>query len=202
MANVTVKHALLAFLNRDPAYGYQLHGLMEEALGDPWSINIGQIYSTLSRLERDELVKRLPDTEVEAEVRTIYTITGQGKSELVRWFQEPLSRDFRLRDAVYAKLILSHISGSVSPDEVLQTLRRQLLKEMHELTRLRSEADPTSELSWFLLLESAIMHLEADLRWLDLCEHRLEDLNAASPPRFESRPRGRPPIIDDPADRA
>jgi hypothetical protein len=55
---VSVKHSLLALLNYTPTYGYQLHGLMEAALGDPWAINIGQIYSTLSRLERGGLVVR------------------------------------------------------------------------------------------------------------------------------------------------
>lgn len=193
---MTIKHALLALLDHDPAYGYQLHGLMEVALGDPWSINIGQIYSTLSRLERDGLVERQPEAEVETTDRTVYEITGQGRSELAQWFREPLSRDHRLRDAVYAKLVLSRLSGTVTPEEVLQIQRRKLLGEMHELTRMRSEAAPEAGLHWILLLESAIMHLEADLRWLDLCDSRLAELNDEPTLRYETRPRGRPPKED------
>ncbi|MDF1501277.1 MAG: PadR family transcriptional regulator [Anaerolineales bacterium] len=193
---LTVKHALLALLDKDESYGYQLHGLMESALGDPWSINIGQVYSTLSRLERDGFVEKLPEAELAHDDRTVYSITRRGKSELRRWFREPLSRDDRLRDDVYAKLALSRISRSVSPGEVIQAQRRQLLKELHQLTQLRSSADGPNELPYILLLESAIMHLEADLKWLDLCEQKLEELDATPSPYFESRPRGRPPKDD------
>lgn len=190
---MTVKHALLALLNHNSAHGYQLRGQMEEILGEPWSVNIGQIYSTLSRLERDGFVVRQPETEVEAVDRTVYEITGQGSVELAHWFREPLSRDYRLRDAVYAKLVLSHLSDLVSAEDLLQNQRLKLLGELHELTRLRSDADQEEGIHRLLLLESAIMHLEADLRWLDLCESKLEDLGNVPLPRYESRSRGRPP---------
>ena len=199
---MSVRHVMLALLDHTPAYGYQLHGLMESTLGDPWAINIGQIYSTLSRLEREGLVRRRRKAEAETGDRTVYEITGEGKTELAQWLREPLSREYRLRDTIYAKLVLSNLSGSVSPEEVLQAQRRQLLSEMHELTRMRSDADPQSELLWILLLESAIMHLEADLRWLDMCEARLEDLDAVPPPRYKGRPRGRPPKAESTAKRS
>jgi DNA-binding PadR family transcriptional regulator len=190
---VTVKHTLLALLNHTPTHGYELHRLMETALGDHWVINTGQIYSTLSRLERDGLVVRQPASVDEAAERTAYELTQDGRAELERWYREPLSRDYRLRDAFHAKLMLSLFSGPVPPGEVLQAQRRELLSEMHELTHMRAEADPASELPWLLLLESAIMHLEADLRWLDVCEARLDELRRMPPPRHVSRPRGRPP---------
>ena len=190
---MTVKHALLAILNATPTYGYELHGLVEASLGNHWVINTGQIYSTLSRLERDGLVVRQPASGVKGAERTAYGLTQDGKVELERWYGEPLSRDYRLRDAFYAKLMLSLFFGPSSPAEVLQVQRRELLSEMHELTRMRAEADPGSELPWLLLLESAIMHLEADLRWLDMCETRLDELRQAPLPRYDRRPRGRPP---------
>ena len=188
-----VKHALLALLDYTPTYGYELHGLMAASLGDHWTINIGQIYSTLSRLERDGLVVRQVASVGEPAERTPYALTQDGKVELERWYHEPVPRDYRLRDAFYAKLMLSLFFGPVPPDEVLQTQRRELLSEMHELTRTRAEADPASQLPWLLLLESAIMHLEADLRWLDMCEARLDELRQMPSPRYVSRPRGRPP---------
>lgn len=189
---MTVKHILLALLNRTPTHGYELRGLMEAALGDHWAINTGQIYSTLSRLERDGLIVRQPAFVNEATERTVYELTQAGRAELERWYREPLSRNYRLRDAFYAKLVLSLFSGPVPPSEVLQVQRRELLSEMHELTRLRAKANPVSELTWLLLLEGAIMHLEADLRWLDMCEARLDELQQMSPPQHASRPRGRP----------
>ena len=188
-----VKHALLALLDYTPTYGYELHGLMKASLGDHWTINTGQIYSTLSRLERDGLVVRQAASGDEAAERTSYDLTRDGRAELERWYHEPLSRNYRLRDVFYAKLMLSLFFGPVPPDEVLQTQRRELLSEMHELTHMRAETDPASELPWLLLLESAIMHLEADLRWLDMCEARLDELRHVPTPRHVSRPRGRPP---------
>jgi len=188
-----VKHALLALLDYTPTYGYELHGLMEAALGDHWAINTGQIYGTLSRLKQDGLVVRQVASGDEPAGRTPYNLTQAGRTELERWYREPLSRNYRLRDAFYAKLMLSLFFGPVPPDEVLQTQRRELLSEMHELTRTRAEADPASQLPWLLLLESAIMHLEADVRWLDMCEARLDELRHMPSPRYVSRPRGRPP---------
>ncbi len=167
--------------------------MIEAALGDHWVINTGQIYSTLSRLERDGLVARQSASVDEAADRIVYELTEEGEAELKRWYREPVSRDDRLRDSFYAKLILSLFSGPVSPSEVLQAQRRELLSEMHELTSMRAEADPASELPWLLLLEGAIMHLEADLRWLDMCQARLDELRQMPTPRHVSRPRGRPP---------
>ena len=190
---MSVKHTLLALLNHEPTYGYQLHGLMETALGGPWLVNVGQIYSTLSRLERDGLIVRKAQAVNGETDRTIYKLTRTGSKELERWFREPLSRDERLRDDVYAKLVLSALSGPVPPLEVLQVQRRQLLNELHELTKTRSDTDPIKDLAWILLLESAIMHLEADLRWLDMCEIRLGELREMPPPKHVSRSRGRPP---------
>lgn len=190
---MTVKHALLALLDHRATYGYQLHGLMEETLGNPWSINVGQIYSTLSRLERDGLVERRQGGQDEKDKdRKIYEITEKGKDELVRWLQIPLSRDDRIRRIIYTKFVLSRLSGSITPEEMLQIQRRTLLSEMHELTRLRSEADPKSDIYWILLLENSILHLEADLHWLDFCESGLVELSNEPALRYETRSRGRP----------
>jgi DNA-binding PadR family transcriptional regulator len=156
---VSVKHSLLALLNYTPTYGYQLHGLMEAALGDPWAINIGQIYSTLSRLERGGLVVRQLENDEEETDRTIYELTKDGRSELERWFRKPLSRDYRLRDAIYAKLILGYLSDSVPPHEILQSQRKQLLGEMQKLMRKRSEVDVGKELPRHLLLETRCLPL-------------------------------------------
>jgi len=198
---MTVKHALLTLLNHTPTHGYELRGLMEAALGDHWTINTGQIYSTLSRLERDGLVRQEAFVD-EAGDRIVYELTKEGEAELKRWYHKPVSRDYRLRDAFYAKLMLSLFFGPVPPGEVLQIQRGELLSEMHDLTRLRAEADPASELPWLLLLERAIMHLEADLRWLDVCEARLDELRQMPPPRHVSRPRGRPPRRSQPDETA
>jgi len=75
---------------------------------------------------------------------------------------------------------------------VLVAQRRELYQQLHQVTELRRRADPHTELPWVLLLESATMHLEADLRWIEMCQARLPDLKSYSPPRPEPKPRGRP----------
>ncbi len=190
---MSVKHAVLALLHQSPGYGYQLHGLLAETLGEPWSINTGQVYGTLSRLERDGLVLTSYKNTGGDDDRTVYTLTENGKEELFRWFQEPISRADRLKDSFYAKLVLSCLSEAASPADVLQSQRKQLMTELQDLTQLRRRADAEQKLTSLLLLESGIMHLEADLHWMDLCENRLEELLHLPPPKYVPRPRGRPP---------
>lgn len=193
---MTVKDIFLGLLLNRPAHGYELLGLMEAVLGDPWVINSGQAYSTLSRLERDGLV--VPTTSVKSYEpgRTVYKLTKKGRAELRGWYARPVSRADRLRDELHVKLVLSLLGGPVSPAEIIREQRRYLLAEMHGLTRTRGLADPIDDLPWVLFLENAIAHLEADLRWLDTCESRLDDLKRIPHPRRPSRGRGRPPRQD------
>ena len=60
---MSVRHGLLALLERGARYGYQLRAEFEEATGGTWPLNIGQVYTTLSRLERDGLVRALPESD-------------------------------------------------------------------------------------------------------------------------------------------
>jgi hypothetical protein len=84
------------------------------------------------------------------------------------------------------------MGGPVNPEQVLINQRRELYQQLHEATDLSRQADPRTQLPWLLLLESAIMHLEADLRWIEMCEARLSDLKNYTPPKPEPKPRGRP----------
>lgn len=189
---MTVKDILLGLLLNRPAHGYELLGLMQSVLGEPWAINPGQAYSTLSRLERDGLVAHRGSVEDDETGRTMYRLTRRGRAELQSWYNRPVSRADRLRDEVHVKIALSLLGGPVSPAEIIRQQRRHLLAELHDLTETRRLADPLNELPWLLFLENAIAHLEADLRWLDTCESRLDDLNRAPPPPRPARRRGRP----------
>ncbi len=55
---MSIKYGLLALLRDRPGYGYQLRAEFEEATGSTWPVNIGQVYTTLTRLERDGLVAK------------------------------------------------------------------------------------------------------------------------------------------------
>ncbi|MBE0447127.1 MAG: PadR family transcriptional regulator [Actinobacteria bacterium] len=173
---MSVKYGILAILSRRPFYGYELKQEIEMELGVNWSVNYGQIYTTLDRLERGGFVI-LSGTVVvsDAPDRKLYTITPAGRDELNKWFLSPLTKIENLRDEFYAKVILS-LTSSIPTEDVLQIQRKAELQKLHELTNLKERADQAIELPWILQLDLAILHTEATLRWLNMCEARLRKL--------------------------
>lgn len=187
-----VPRALLALLSDQPRHGYELRDLFEATAGGHWELNSGQIYSSLERLARDGLVVEASVEKVGGPDRRLWAITDQGRAELVEWFRSAVTRDYRLRDELYVKLMLAIATRVEEPYEVVQVQRRELFRELHEHTAARNRCDARAELPRILLLDSAIMHTEAELRWLDMVESRLQPLSRRPPPSVPARPRGRP----------
>ncbi|WP_026370260.1 PadR family transcriptional regulator [Kallotenue papyrolyticum] len=189
---MSVKHALLALLYQRPMHGYELGRQLSLTVQAEWEVKPGQIASTLQRLAEAGLVEYEIEPTADAPDRKVYRLTEAGLAELTDWYRQPEVREYRLGDAFYIKLVLSLVGGPVPPEQVLMEQRRALYRELHQATELRRKADPRAELPWLLLLESAIMHLEADLRWIDMLEARLPELKHHRPPVPLPRPRGRP----------
>jgi DNA-binding PadR family transcriptional regulator len=173
-------------------HGYDLGKQLALAVNAEWDVKPGQIASTLTRLNDAGLVDYDIEATDDAPDRKVYRLTDEGKEELRDWYLTPEVRDYRLGDTFYLKLVLSLIGGPVPPEQVLITQRRELYQQLHQVTEMRQKTDPRTELPWLLLLESATMHLEADLRWIEMCEARLSDLKQYTPPKPEPKPRGRP----------
>jgi DNA-binding PadR family transcriptional regulator len=189
---MSVKNTLLALLYQHAMHGYELGRQLNLIVSAEWDVKPGQIASTLKRLKEANLVDYDVKATDDAPDRKVYSITPEGLDELRHWYLTPEVRDYRLGDAFYIKLVLSLIDGPVSPEQVLMVQRRELYQRLHEVTELRRQADPATQLPWLMLLDSAIMHLEADLRWIEMCEMRLPDLKQYTPPTPEPKPRGRP----------
>ncbi|MGA3563527.1 PadR family transcriptional regulator [Melissospora conviva] len=164
---MTIRHGLLALLERGPMYGYQLRASFEEATGATWPLNIGQVYTTLSRLERDGLVTALPE---DTDGKRPYEITPEGRTEIALWFASPISRADRPRDELAIKLALALSTPGVDVGAVVQTQRSATMRTLQELTRLKTRGTEPGALSWRLVLESLVFQAEAELRWLDYCE--------------------------------
>jgi len=96
------------------------------------------------------------------------------------------------RDEFYLKLMLALISGAANPYRLIHIQRNSLYRELHAITNQRTRADAGHELAKILLLDKAAMHLEADLRWMDMTEARLDEIKRQPLPEPETRPRGRP----------
>jgi DNA-binding PadR family transcriptional regulator len=166
---VSVKLGLLALLDEQPMYGYQLHTTFKERTGDTWPLNIGQVYTTLARLERDGLVVPAGD---DGDGHQIYALTDDGRAELAQWFATPVARADRPRDELAIKLSVALTVAGVDVREVLQTQRTATLRDLQELTRQKAQV-ADGDLAWLLALDSLIFQAEAEARWLDSCEERL-----------------------------
>jgi DNA-binding PadR family transcriptional regulator len=168
---MSIKHGLLALLRVEPKYGYQLRGEFEASTGATWPLNIGQVYTTLTRLERDGLVQAA-STESDDDGRSLYEITEAGRAELTSWFETPVTRESRPRDELAIKLALALAVPGVNVTAVVQRQRSSTMQALQELTGLkRSSRD--GDISWLLVLESMIFAAEAEIRWLDHCEEVL-----------------------------
>ncbi|MGH3681872.1 MAG: PadR family transcriptional regulator [Natronosporangium sp.] len=167
---MSIRHGLLALLDSGPRYGYQLRSEFEESTGATWPLNIGQVYTTLSRLERDGLVQPLPEGEGG---QRPYEITEPGRSEVARWFATPVARTDRPRDELVIKLALALTTPGVDVPAVVQTQRTATMRTLQEYTRLKTRPAEPAELSWRLVLDALIFQAEAEVRWLDHCEASL-----------------------------
>jgi DNA-binding PadR family transcriptional regulator len=189
---MSLKHQLLALLYNNPMHGYELGKQLNLALRTGADISAGQVSSTLNRLEKTGWIDFEIEPVDDAPDRKVYHLTNDGIHALEDWYLEPDIRDYHLNDTFYSKLVLSLIASPISPEKLLNNQRRQLYQELHDVIEMRNRADAQSELPLFLLLETVIVHLEADIRWIEMCEARLPDLKAFSPPAPKPQPRGRP----------
>ncbi|QKW34670.1 PadR family transcriptional regulator [Actinomadura sp. NAK00032] len=179
---MSIRHGLLALLSQGPRYGYQLRAEFESSTGGTWPLNIGQVYSTLSRLERDELVTRVGADD---EGRFVYRITPAGEADVRRWFATPLVRADRPRDELAIKLAMAVTTPGVDVAGVVQAQRTATLRALQDLTRLKADAPAVpadqGDRAWRLVLESMIFQAEAEVRWLDHCESFVARAEPAAP---------------------
>jgi DNA-binding PadR family transcriptional regulator len=190
---MSVRNAILGFLSQHPRHGYELRTAFESLMGGEqnWEVKPAQIYTTLSRLEENGLVVQTAVEQDGGPEKRIYTITPAGKCELDQWFTRPVE-DEPQRDEFYLKLMLSLTNPAADPYKVIQVQRSHLFKNLHQVTTQRQGLEHQAELAQIFLMDKAVMHLEADLRWLDMIEARLDEIRRHPPPEPEARPRGRP----------
>ncbi|MET7491638.1 PadR family transcriptional regulator [Streptomyces sp900116325] len=188
---MSIRHGLLALLERGPRYGSQLRTEFESRTGSTWPLNVGQVYTTLSRLERDSLV--VQDGE-DDQGHALYSITDGGRTELRNWFETPVDRSSPPRDELAIKLAMAVGAPGVDIRAVIQSQRHHTVRAMQDYTRLKAQAladvpGNRDEVAWLLVLEQLIFQAEAEARWLDHCESRLVRLAeaAATDPEPEAR---------------
>ena len=168
------QNCLLGFLSQGPNYGYELKKMYDSLFGRDKPILPGQIYSTLSRLERDGKVEEVTDnTEKSAgPSRVKYQITDKGSEYFEQWLREPEKINPYLQTTMYFKVALALMSNR-DATKFLDAQRHSHIAKMRELTRQRNETD---DLATTLLIDNSIYHIEADLRWMELAYDRINQL--------------------------
>ena len=165
-----MRFALLAFLARGPAHGYELKKAFEDLFRAVYrTLNAGQIYTTLSRLERDGLVRNQYIAQEGRPDKRVYKLTVAGCDALERWIEEPVTGS-RLKDEFFMKLMLARVANITDTDQLIERQRSEYLQTLHELNELVMQSDAGMQATSVLLVKGAILHLKADLEWLDLCE--------------------------------
>jgi DNA-binding PadR family transcriptional regulator len=178
---MSIRYSILALLQEQPRYGYQLRAAFEERTGAVWPLNIGQVYTTLARLERDALVRKEGD---DGRGHVLFSITDSGTAEIRRWFSAAVDRRAPPRNEIAIKLALAVTTAGTDVPALIQAQREISLRELQEYTQDRKDLaanQRVTDTARLLVLDSLIFHAEAEARWLDLCDARLvQQANGAS----------------------
>jgi DNA-binding PadR family transcriptional regulator len=168
---MSVRHALLALLSEGPKYGLQLRQEFEARTGEVWPLNVGQVYTTLQRLERDGLVES--DDSAEEGPQKGFHITAEGEAELDGWLHTPPDFSSPPRDELVIKVLVALGLPGVDVHELVQVHRRYLVELMQQWTRLK-EDESRFDLNFALVVDAELFRLDSLIRWLDMADGRLK----------------------------
>jgi DNA-binding PadR family transcriptional regulator len=190
---MSVRHAILGLLAQRPRHGYELRAAFSAVVGgdENWDVKPAQIYTTLNRLEEAGLVQQQSVEQSGGPEKRIYAVTDSGRESLQEWFAHGVVPEHQ-RDEVFVKLMTALVSGAADLGQLIRIQRSVLYQELHAATSLRDGYNPRTEIAQILLLDKSIMHIEADLRWLDITEMRLDEVKGQPLPEPGVRLRGRP----------
>jgi DNA-binding PadR family transcriptional regulator len=167
---MSIRHSLLALLSEGPKYGFQLRQEFETSTGEVWPLNVGQVYTTLQRLERDGLAQS--DDVDEDERQKNYRITPEGGVELSRWLRTPPDLSEPPRDELVIKVLVASRLPDVDVFDVIQVHRRYIVQLMQQWTRMK-EDESQFDLAFALAVDAELYRLDSVIRWLDSADGRL-----------------------------
>jgi DNA-binding PadR family transcriptional regulator len=171
---MSVRHAMLALLSEGPKYGLQLREEFEARTGEVWPLNVGQVYTTLQRLERDGLVES-DDSGAEGPQKG-FQITAAGERELAEWLRTPPDLSSPPRDELVMKVRVALRLPGTDVREVVQAHRRYLVQLMQQWTKIKeAEAD---DLGLVLAVDAELFRLDSVIRWLDMADARISRAGA------------------------
>lgn len=181
---MSVKHGLLALLSEGPKYGAQLRSEFEERTGGSWPLNVGQVYTTLGRLERDGLVEQIADPDESGTIA--YRLTAVGYENVQQWWTTPVTRATNPRDELVIKCALAVAAMDVTIRDVLHVQRVATMRHLRQLNRRKREllSEPVPDRAGLLMLEHQVLMTEAEITWLDHADTAAGSPPAGAPPQW------------------
>ena len=186
---MSVRHALLALLSEGPKYGLQLREEFEARTGEVWPLNVGQVYTTLQRLERDGLVAS--DDAAPGGPQNSFRITAEGQQELASWLRTPPDLGAPPRDELVMKVLVAMRVPGTNVHDVIQVHRRYLVELMQQWTRIKETevTDVNPDLGLALAVDAELFRLDSVIRWLDSADARIKRAAAEAAPAPAPRVR-------------
>jgi len=176
---MSVRHAMLALLSEGPKYGLQLRAEFEDRTGEVWPLNVGQVYTTLQRLERDGLAES--EGNGEEGPQKAFRITSEGERELAGWLRTPPDLSSPPRDELVMKVLVAVRVPGTDPHEVIQAHRRYLVQLMQQWTRIKDN-EASGDVGLALAVDAELFRLDSVVRWLDVADARLKTAAADTEP--------------------
>jgi DNA-binding PadR family transcriptional regulator len=175
---MSVPYALLALLQEGPKYGLRLQNEFQARTGEVWPLNVGQVYTTLQRLDRDGLVEA--DDDEGERSQKLYRITPAGVDELTGWLRTPADLVPPPRDELVIKVLVALQVPGIDIHEILQVHRRHAIEVMQRYTKVKAAA-AEDEIPLAIVADAELFRLEAIVRWLDATDARLKQLPPPGP---------------------
>jgi DNA-binding PadR family transcriptional regulator len=197
---MSVRHALLALLSEGPKYGLQLRHEFEERTGEVWPLNVGQVYTTLQRLERDGFIESDgSDGTAEAGPQKSFRLTPSGGTELDSWLRTPPDLSSPPRDELVIKVLVASRIPGVDVHDVIQNHRRHVVELMQQWTRVKRDAG-SDEVNVALVVDAELFRLDSVIRWLDAADARLRRAGGTVPASARATPVAPTPDLTSPAE--
>jgi DNA-binding PadR family transcriptional regulator len=162
---LSLKYGVLGLLKAEPLHGYEVKNRFESMLGGTWEVNVGQIYTTLQRLERDRLIRPVGPRGDRG--KQLYQLSAEGQKALDQWLSEPDSGPQQLHEDIYVKLLLATRIANGELQPMLARQKRAYLQRLRDLNRLEERARRDGRIDLARLVRGALLHTEADLKWID-----------------------------------
>jgi PadR family transcriptional regulator AphA len=197
---MSLKHALLGFINYGPMTGYELKKFFDTSVAHFWNAELSQIYPALKAMESEGLVEMKVEVQEDRPNRKVYSITNAGRRELLDWLAQPAERD-QVREPILIKVFFG---SSLSKQKLLDVLRKtadecrsqtiyleyahQFVDKFVESLGLRQEA-----LFWQLTIDCGLKVHKAELNWV---EEAIQKIEAADDAWFDNEEHSYDGVID------